>query len=755
MVDKQRKLKDKASRYYADGKLKDALKVYEQIVFEDSTELQCQIKIGDIHRRLGHREAAVGAYEPVARYYAEDGMLLKAIAVCKLILSTDPKHTSTQTMLANLYAKRRGPARAPVAVKPSPRIELDQMTPLPTLATSEPIELPDAEAEVPLIQGNAPPQTSAPLPKAPQWPPASAQVPPPTLQGTPPPTLQGTPLPQVGWPTSANTPPINPPQPANVASAWPTATPQPNLQNVPEIVVGQKLEDSVLDITVDGVLTEEELIERERRRFEQGQGIQPPQPAAPSEAVIEEPIELDFSVAMEPAVEASQPPQEALAEAMAQDTGAEIQNLLGSLSDESQNPEEPEKPALPTGENAPDIEAIPDEPIELTQPKEHSASMEETWSGEIKLEELEGDIRPEQVDAGPVMLSSEGVEVDSPIAIAELEDAIPLELTEKAEPEVSAEPIELVNPIKTGSLPLQVEEPGEGTLDLTDEVSGEHSLGTAQIPLFSDLPKNAFIELLVQMDMRDMDPGEYVIREGEIGDSFFVVASGKVRVVRTGESAEELVLAYLTDGAFFGEMALLQDGARTASVVVEEPSQIFEINKAAIDAVVARFPSVATVLRNFYKQRMLSTTMATHPLFKPFGEDERRGLMEMFKSKNFDQGSVLVKEGKKGTGLFLLLHGRLKVAKAHNGGELLLAELSPGEMFGEMSLLTNQPTVASVTAVTDCFILRLSKRKFDEVIMTHPQVLELVAKISEERNETNDILLGKRPMIPPEGAILV
>jgi CRP-like cAMP-binding protein len=256
------------------------------------------------------------------------------------------------------------------------------------------------------------------------------------------------------------------------------------------------------------------------------------------------------------------------------------------------------------------------------------------------------------------------------------------------------------------------------------------------------------------MEMKELSPGEYVIKEGDIGDSFFVLATGKVRVSRRAEGGSEVILAYLTDGAFFGEMALLQGGPRTASVIVEEDSQLFEIKKELLDQVVARYPSVAAILKNFYKQRLLSTAMATHPLFRPFSNAERRQLMEMFKSRAFEAGSVLLEEGKKGTGLYLALYGSLEVSKDQDGNKLVLAELGPGDLFGEMSLLTGKPTVATVRAMTECYVLRLSKKKFDEVIMTHPQVLELVSVVSDERSAINQTLLSAQDEVAA-GTILV
>jgi CRP-like cAMP-binding protein len=162
---------------------------------------------------------------------------------------------------------------------------------------------------------------------------------------------------------------------------------------------------------------------------------------------------------------------------------------------------------------------------------------------------------------------------------------------------------------------------------------------------------------------------------------------------------------------------------------------------------------VATALRNFHRQRLLATCMATHELFQPFSMDERRQLMERFKSRTFDRGAVLLEEGHPASGLYILLHGRLVVTKTVDREEVTLAELQPGAMFGEMSLLANEPTNATVTATTDCFVLRLSRRNFNEVMMTHPQILELVARVSDQRREANQVLLDMQ--LTPHAAMLV
>lgn len=254
------------------------------------------------------------------------------------------------------------------------------------------------------------------------------------------------------------------------------------------------------------------------------------------------------------------------------------------------------------------------------------------------------------------------------------------------------------------------------------------------IPLFGDLPKNAFISLLGGLKMRRFTAGDSVITEGERGDSFFILSSGRVRIEK-GTDAGKLTLAFLHDGAFFGEMALLADGPRTASVVAEVDSLLFELDRELLDRTVAQFPSVARVLRDFYRERLLSTTMAVHPLFSPFSGTERRQLMNMFSSRQFKAGENLITQGEPGEGLYLLLSGKLSVLKS--GDRAPVAELGAGDMCGEMSLLSNAPTMASVVAATDALVLRLARRRFLEVADANPEVRELLEAVYRDRLQSN------------------
>ena len=85
----------------------------------------------------------------------------------------------------------------------------------------------------------------------------------------------------------------------------------------------------------------------------------------------------------------------------------------------------------------------------------------------------------------------------------------------------------------------------------------------------------------------------------------------------------------------------------------------------------------------------------------------------------------------------MLLSGRAKVIKTLPGGPKELATLKEGDVFGEMSLLTRDPVSATIVAVGKAMVLRLPRKQFNEVIMTHPQVLEMVSEVSAQRQRNN------------------
>jgi CRP-like cAMP-binding protein len=240
------------------------------------------------------------------------------------------------------------------------------------------------------------------------------------------------------------------------------------------------------------------------------------------------------------------------------------------------------------------------------------------------------------------------------------------------------------------------------------------------------------------MDLRVASTGDTLITENESGSSMFIIIQGKVKVVRHHNGAD-VVLAQLSDGTFFGEMALLSDAPRAASVVCTEETMLFEISRELLAQMTTTYPSVGEVMQKFHKNRLITNLLKTSPIFAPFSTNDKKALIEKFKSREVGEGSYLITREKPGDGLYVVLSGRCAVLDkdAASDVEVPIAELREGDVFGEMSMLWNKETCASVRATTTCTVLRLPKSSFAEVIMTHPQILETLSTMSEQRQKAN------------------
>jgi CRP-like cAMP-binding protein len=94
----------------------------------------------------------------------------------------------------------------------------------------------------------------------------------------------------------------------------------------------------------------------------------------------------------------------------------------------------------------------------------------------------------------------------------------------------------------------------------------------------------------------------------------------------------------------------------------------------------------------------------------------------------------------------VVLHGAVKVVKTVDDKDVELAKLKEGDVFGEMSLLTRKPATATVTTLTNTIVLKLPRENFQELILTHPQILELVSELTEQRKSaTQAVLSGQGP----------
>lgn len=111
-----------------------------------------------------------------------------------------------------------------------------------------------------------------------------------------------------------------------------------------------------------------------------------------------------------------------------------------------------------------------------------------------------------------------------------------------------------------------------------------------QIPLFEEYPAAMLMELAREMNRERYSPGSDVVRQGEEGDSFYVIVSGSVDVeIDDGKKSE--VVATLGEGDFFGEIALVKDEPRNATVTANSPLVVYALPREQFKEAIEHGPS--------------------------------------------------------------------------------------------------------------------------------------------------------------------
>ncbi len=257
------------------------------------------------------------------------------------------------------------------------------------------------------------------------------------------------------------------------------------------------------------------------------------------------------------------------------------------------------------------------------------------------------------------------------------------------------------------------------------------------VPLYSHLAKDTFTRVLDSLRLRRFADGETIIAEGSPGDAFFMLADGLVVVTKKVGGASR-TLAHLSEGAVFGEMALVSNAPRTATVTARGEVALLSLARADLETQAGELDSLTQALRKFTRGRFLANLAATSALFALLGKDERRALLRRFQAQIVGAGDILIEEGEAGRGLFLVLRGEFDVAV----GAAKVATLKSGDVFGEISLLRASPTTATVTARAQGEILFLSRDDFAPALQAHPGMHVALHEMTTKRLVANQAVVA-------------
>jgi CRP/FNR family cyclic AMP-dependent transcriptional regulator len=123
------------------------------------------------------------------------------------------------------------------------------------------------------------------------------------------------------------------------------------------------------------------------------------------------------------------------------------------------------------------------------------------------------------------------------------------------------------------------------------------------VPLFSVLPENQLALLVKEVTRKSYPRGTAIIAAGDVTDSLYVIISGRLKVMISDDEGREVILAILGPNEFFGEMGLIDDAPRSASVVTIEPCEVLALSKRDFKKCLEEnFEMAMTVMRGVVKR---------------------------------------------------------------------------------------------------------------------------------------------------------
>jgi protease PrsW len=230
--------------------------------------------------------------------------------------------------------------------------------------------------------------------------------------------------------------------------------------------------------------------------------------------------------------------------------------------------------------------------------------------------------------------------------------------------------------------------------------------------LFGALPDSELQRIAAALRLETFPKGERVVAEGERGDEAYLIASGDAGVVTNDLIGEEVTLRTFGVGDLFGEVALVDDSPRTATVRALSDLEVYVLDRGTFRSLEKANPTFAAALRKHVDLLSVDRFLKKASPFARVPGDVIHRVAAQLVSQPVEAGQAVVTEGEEGDKFYLIRAGTFEVVQ----GGRKVAELGAGDVFGEIALLTGGPRIATVRALGPGEVLALSKADFDAVL---------------------------------------
>lgn len=286
----------------------------------------------------------------------------------------------------------------------------------------------------------------------------------------------------------------------------------------------------------------------------------------------------------------------------------------------------------------------------------------------------------------------------------------------------------------------EVFDPHDESADFSDytnifEKNSERVDVLTESPILSSLNTEQFAGVVLALELKRFDTGGSIVREGETGDSFFMLGRGRVVVSAQNFDGHKIYMTSLYDGDCFGEQSYFTGEPRNATIETLEPTMVLEASRDVLTRVVQDFPTVRESLRRFYKERIAQSLLAKSMLFGHLSIKARKELAERFTFETYQAQDLIIREGDQSDAVYAIKAGHVRVYAGTDDEPIGLAQLGPGDIFGEIAAIEGSRRTASVRAVDECELLRLEAAELNAMLARNVEIRRMIEQKIAERSE--------------------
>lgn len=207
--------------------------------------------------------------------------------------------------------------------------------------------------------------------------------------------------------------------------------------------------------------------------------------------------------------------------------------------------------------------------------------------------------------------------------------------------------------------------------------------------------------------------GDVIIKEGDEGDSFYIVENGALDCTKVlSEGAEPTFLKEYAPGESFGELALLYNAPRAATITGKSATcELWSLDRSTFNNIIKRAVQK--------KREKYDDFLEKVEILKCMEKYERTKIADAFKEQWFNEGDYIIKQGDQdGNEFFMIIEGECNATMTVEPGKppQQVKEYQPGDYFGERSLIKNTPRAANIIAQSQVCVVSLDRQAFKRLM---------------------------------------